>query len=81
MTTAHNKVFDRDVLAALKIGACFSSEGFFQGVCNDPCVWTLTKIQKGMQRYFFTVSYLGVFIGKYEAEVMPSGVVQVEAKS
>lgn len=60
-------------LATLKDGDSFETEGIFQGVSKANTVWTLNLSDVG--QYVFTVTYMGVFIAEYLADIKGENVV------
>lgn len=60
-------ILSAEHLSSLAVGDTFESEGIFQGVTDEPVTWKLVK--KDKECYLLEASYMGIFLGAFEAVV------------
>jgi len=53
-------------LLSMKVEDIFESEGLFQGMTQEPVVWSMVSLRRGADQdeYMFHLSYFGVRIGE-----------------
>lgn len=72
-------LFSPQALRAMKSGAVIETEGLFQGVTPEPCVWIWAGGNKEAGEFVFHVFYFGIKIAEYRALIVDEKTVELEA--